>query len=108
MGAHLAKRLADAAREGPGAAGTATGPEPSVLARELAPWSALLHGVAQCEVSSRPVRAKDDHGSNSEPRPPQPAAATAAEAVEMLPAIAPPSTRAKTSTQKLAASDQKT
>ena len=79
VGAHLAKRLADAAREGPGAAGTATGPEPSVLARELAPWSALLHGVAQCEVSSRPVKPRDAR-SNPEPRPPQPAAATAAAA----------------------------
>ena len=79
VGAHLAKRLADAAREGPGVAHVDSR-EPSALARELAPWSALLHGVAQCEVSSRPVRAKDDHGSNSEPRPPQPAAATAAAA----------------------------
>ena len=73
VGAHLAKRLADAAREGPGVAHVESR-EPSALARELAPWSALLHGVAQCEVSSRPVR-RDP--STSEP---QPAAATAAAA----------------------------
>ena len=75
VGAHLAKRLADAAREGP-SDGHVEGPEPSALAGELAPWSAVLHGVAQCEVSSRPVR----RDLASEPRAAQPAAAAAAAA----------------------------
>ena len=43
VGAHLAERLVDAAREGP-LDGHVEGPEPSALARDLAPWLAVLHG----------------------------------------------------------------
>ena len=77
MGAHLAKRLATAAREGPGT-GTAESRDATheivAAVKELTPWSALLHGVAQCEVTSRPCEPTGE-GSATDPAPPPAASA---------------------------------
>ena len=77
VGAHLAKRLATAAREGPGT-GTAESRDATheivAAVKELTPWSALLHGVAQCEVTSRPCEPTGE-GSATDPAPPPAASA---------------------------------
>ena len=79
MGAHLAKRLADAAREGPGVAHV-EGREPSALAGNSPRGRRSCTAWRSARFRRDPFVQKMIRGSNSEPRPPQPAAATAAAA----------------------------